>query len=129
MYKRQGEEICIKIDQTLTQDSTGTMAYLQLEAMDIRDVKTENSLAYICLLYTSQIIKFKKTDQDGKQLAGAEFELYYKENPDADYEKDKFVLYKENNGKGRIFLKESEKAPLGYTCLLYTSLHQYLTIG
>lgn len=62
-----------------------------------------------------QIIKFKKTDQDGKQLAGAEFELHYKENPDADYEKDKFVLYKENNGKGRIFLKKSEKAPLGYT--------------
>ena len=44
---KTGEEICIKIDQTLTQDSTGTMAYLQLEAMDIEDVKTENSLAYI----------------------------------------------------------------------------------
>lgn len=44
---KTGEEICIKIDQTLTQDSTGTMAYLQLEAMEIEDVKTENSLAYI----------------------------------------------------------------------------------
>ena len=42
-----GEEIAIKIDQTLTQDSTGTMAYLQLEAMDIDNVKTEKSLAYI----------------------------------------------------------------------------------
>ena len=42
-----GNEIAIKIDQTLTQDSTGTMAYLQLEAMDIDEVKTEKSLAYI----------------------------------------------------------------------------------
>jgi len=42
-----GEEITIKIDQTLTQDSTGTMVYLQLEAMDIERVKTELSVAYI----------------------------------------------------------------------------------
>lgn len=42
-----GEEIAIRIDQTLTQDSTGTMAYLQLEAMDIENVQTQNSLAYI----------------------------------------------------------------------------------
>ena len=42
-----GNEIAIKIDQTLTQDSTGTMAYLQLEAMDIDNVATENSVAYI----------------------------------------------------------------------------------
>lgn len=42
-----GKEVAIKIDQTLTQDSTGTMAYLQLEAMDIEDVATENSVAYI----------------------------------------------------------------------------------
>ena len=42
-----GEEIRIKIDQTLTQDSTGTMAYLQLEAMGVDRVKTELSLAYI----------------------------------------------------------------------------------
>ena len=44
---KTGEEVAIKIDQTLTQDSTGTMAYLQLEAMDIENVATENSLAYI----------------------------------------------------------------------------------
>ena len=44
---KTGEEVAIKIDQTLTQDSTGTMAYLQLEAMDIKDVATENSVAYI----------------------------------------------------------------------------------
>ena len=42
-----GKEISIKIDQTLTQDSTGTMAYLQFEAMDIPKVKTERSVAYI----------------------------------------------------------------------------------
>lgn len=44
---RQGEEIKIKIDQTLTQDSTGTMVYLQLEAMAIDDIRTELSVAYI----------------------------------------------------------------------------------
>ncbi|WP_317856178.1 aconitate hydratase [Chakrabartyella piscis] len=42
-----GKEISIKIDQTLTQDSTGTMAYLQFEAMGIPRVKTEKSVAYI----------------------------------------------------------------------------------
>lgn len=42
-----GQEISIKIDQTLTQDSTGTMAYLQFEAMGIDRVKTEKSVAYI----------------------------------------------------------------------------------
>ncbi len=42
-----GEAITIKMDQTLTQDSTGTMVYLQLEAMDVDQVKTECSVAYI----------------------------------------------------------------------------------
>ena len=36
-----GAEIALRIDQTLTQDATGTMAYLQLEAMEIDRVKTE----------------------------------------------------------------------------------------
>ena len=44
---KAGCEIGIKIDQTLTQDATGTMAYLQLEAMGIERVKTELSVAYI----------------------------------------------------------------------------------
>ena len=43
----KGTEIGLKIDQTLTQDATGTMAYLQFEAMGIDRVKTERSLAYI----------------------------------------------------------------------------------
>lgn len=42
-----GSEIAIKIDQTLTQDSTGTMTYLQFEAMGIDRVKTKKSVAYI----------------------------------------------------------------------------------
>ncbi len=42
-----GEEITIKMDQTLTQDSTGTMVYLQLEAMKVDKIKTELSVAYI----------------------------------------------------------------------------------
>jgi aconitate hydratase len=42
-----GSEISIRIDQTLTQDSTGTMAYLQFEAMGIPRVKTKKSVAYI----------------------------------------------------------------------------------
>ncbi len=43
----KGTEIGLKIDQTLTQDATGTMAYLQFEAMGIDRVKTKRSLAYI----------------------------------------------------------------------------------
>ena len=43
----KGEEIGIKIDQTLTQDATGTMAYLEFEAMGVPHVKTERSVAYI----------------------------------------------------------------------------------
>lgn len=42
-----GSEISIRIDQTLTQDSTGTMAYLQFEAIGIPRVKTKKSVAYI----------------------------------------------------------------------------------
>lgn len=42
-----GKEIGIKIDRTLTQDSTGTMAYLQLEAMGIDKVRTKKSVAFI----------------------------------------------------------------------------------
>ncbi|MDD3049422.1 MAG: aconitate hydratase [Bacilli bacterium] len=45
-YKK-GNQIGIRIDQTLTQDATGTMAYLQLEAMGIDKVKTELSISYV----------------------------------------------------------------------------------
>ncbi len=42
-----GKEIAIKIDQTLTQDATGTMAYLQFEALGLDRVKTELSVSYV----------------------------------------------------------------------------------
>ncbi len=44
---KPGEKISLKIDQTLTQDATGTMAYLELEAMGIDRVKTELSVSYV----------------------------------------------------------------------------------
>ena len=43
----KGEPISIKIDQTLTQDATGTMAYMQFEAMGVKQVKTELSVSYV----------------------------------------------------------------------------------
>jgi len=42
-----GEEIALKIDQTLTQDATGTMAYLEFEAMGVPRVRTELSVSYV----------------------------------------------------------------------------------
>ena len=42
-----GQDIGLKIDQTLTQDATGTMAYLEFEAIGVPRVKTEKSVAYI----------------------------------------------------------------------------------
>ncbi len=42
-----GSEIALRIDQTLTQDATGTMAYLQFEAMDIPRVRTKLSVSYV----------------------------------------------------------------------------------
>ena len=42
-----GQEIGIRIDQTLTQDATGTMAYLQFEAMGMREIKTDLSVSYV----------------------------------------------------------------------------------
>jgi len=44
---RNGEDITIKVHQTLTQDSTGTMVYLALDAMAPRHIATEKSIAYI----------------------------------------------------------------------------------
>ncbi len=44
---KRGSEIKIKIDQTLTQDSTGTMVYLQLEAMGVDGIATDLSVAYV----------------------------------------------------------------------------------
>ena len=53
----KGTEIGLKIDQTLTQDATGTMAYLQFEAMGVDRVKTERSVAYIDLSHRQKNAK------------------------------------------------------------------------
>ena len=45
--KEAGKPVAIKLDQTLTQDATGTMAYLELEAMKIKRVCTELSVSYV----------------------------------------------------------------------------------
>ena len=45
--RETGKPVAIRIDQTLTQDATGTMAYLELEAMQIPAVKTELSVSYV----------------------------------------------------------------------------------
>src|SRR4030043_329053 len=44
---RAGNEIAIRIDQTLTQDATGTMAYLQFEALGLERVRTKLSVSYV----------------------------------------------------------------------------------
>lgn len=44
---KPGEDIAIKIDQTLTQDATGTMSYLQFEALGLKKAKTELSVSYV----------------------------------------------------------------------------------
>ena len=44
---KAGNEIAVRVNQTLTQDSTGTMAYLQLNAMNVDKVATEVSVAYV----------------------------------------------------------------------------------
>lgn len=63
-----GEEIAIQIDQTLTQDATGTMAHLQFEAMGLPRVKTEVSVSYID--HNTVQIGFENAD-DHKYLQGA----------------------------------------------------------
>ncbi len=44
---KQGNEIAVKVDQTLTQDATGTMAYLQFEALNMPKIKTKLSVSYV----------------------------------------------------------------------------------
>ncbi|MEI6809877.1 MAG: aconitase family protein, partial [bacterium] len=44
---KQGTEVAIRIDQTLTQDATGTMAYLQFEAMGMDSIRSEVSVSYV----------------------------------------------------------------------------------
>jgi aconitate hydratase len=71
-----GEEIAIKIDQTLTQDATGTLAFIEFEAMGIPRVKTELSVSYVDhnLLQTD----FKNMDDHlFLQTAAKRFGVYF----------------------------------------------------
>ena len=71
-----GEEIGIRIDQTLVQDATGTMAFLQFEALGLSEVKTDLSLAYID--HNTQQIGFENNDDHlYLQSAAARFGVVY----------------------------------------------------
>ena len=71
-----GNKVGIRIDQTLTQDATGTMAYLELEAMGINKVKTELSVSYIDHNMTQQGPN-NMNDHLYLQTVAAKFGVYY----------------------------------------------------
>ena len=72
----RGEDIAIKIDQTLTQDATGTMTYLQFETIGIPRVKTELSVSYID--HNTLQTDFKNMDDHGYlQSIAAKYGLYF----------------------------------------------------
>ena len=76
--KKLDEEsnISIKIDQTLTQDATGTMAYLQWESMGIQRIKTELSISYVD--HNTLQTDFKNADDHRYlQSIAAKFGLYF----------------------------------------------------
>jgi len=71
-----GKEIKIKIDQTLTQDATGTMAYLEFEAIGISRVKTELSVSYVD--HNTLQTDFKNPDDHiYLQSVAAKYGLYF----------------------------------------------------
>lgn len=70
----KGSEIGIRIDQTLTQDATGTMAYLEFEAMGVPRVKTERSVAYITIIHCRMVLKMLMTiDLSAVSVKNTEF--------------------------------------------------------
>ena len=71
----KGSEIGIRIDQTLTQDATGTMAYLEFEAMGVPRVKTERSVAYILtIIHCRMVLKMLMTiDLSAVSVKNTEF--------------------------------------------------------
>ncbi|HAK68189.1 MAG TPA: aconitate hydratase, partial [Treponema sp.] len=72
----RGIDIAIKIDQTLTQDATGTMAYLQFETIGIPRVKTEVSVSYID--HNTLQTDFKNQDDHRYlQSIAAKYGLYF----------------------------------------------------
>jgi aconitate hydratase len=73
---KAGEDIGIRIDQTLTQDATGTMAYLQFEAMNIPKVKTDISVSYVDH-NTLQMGYENADDHKYLQTMNSNFGIYY----------------------------------------------------
>ncbi len=72
----KGTDIAIKIDQTLTQDATGTMAYLQFEAMGVSRVQTELSVSYVD--HNTLQTDFKNPDDHRYlQSIAAKYGLYF----------------------------------------------------
>lgn len=71
-----GEEIAIRIDQTLTQDATGTMAYLEFEAIGLPRVRTELSVSYVD--HNTLQVGFENADDHRfLQSAAARFGVYF----------------------------------------------------
>ncbi|MDR0852922.1 MAG: aconitate hydratase [Clostridiales Family XIII bacterium] len=106
---RQGEEITIKIDQTLTQDSTGTMVYLQLEAIDPGKVDTDISVAYID--HNTLQTGFENADDHAfiKSVAGRHNILFSKPGGGICHQ-----LHLENYGKpGATLLGSDSHTPTG----------------
>ena len=63
-----GSDIGLKIDQTLTQDATGTMAYLEFEAMGVPRVKQKNLLLILTTIHCKQALKMRTTTDLFKRL-------------------------------------------------------------
>ena len=73
---KRGDDIAIRIDQTLTQDATGTMAYLQFETIGVPRVKTEVSVSYVD--HNTLQTDFKNHDDHRYlQSVAAKYGLYY----------------------------------------------------
>src|SRR5690554_2370449 len=71
-----GKEIALKIDQTLTQDATGTMAYLQFAALGLDRVKTKLSISYVD--HNTLQTSFENADDHlFLQTAAAKYGIYY----------------------------------------------------
>lgn len=71
-----GKEIAVRIDQTLTQDATGTMAYLEFEAIGIPSVRTDLSVSYID--HNTLQVGFENADDHRfLQSAAAKFGVYF----------------------------------------------------
>lgn len=72
-----GSDIGLKIDQTLTQDATGTMAYIEYEAMGIPRVKTEKALLTLITTHFRQVLRTPMTTDSFRLFVKARY-LFFK---------------------------------------------------